>query len=399
MNDFVWILAADKNASFGKSGVSGSYIIPQGDMKISPDTLSGNRLWVLLRGNEDRAFLSVKIKKIERIIEGYYRDDFLASVDLLSSFRLVSKYSEAANYIIKRTESFSIGVSEINKNDSSSLSQMVIQNIQVKLATPPIKSLSGVNMEILPRSSQSLAKAALRLAVTHLNLDEIWAAGAKGRLNAFPNFANTLITHNVSPETYTGVEEFLKVFDPLNDLSKNQDETSKDLAYTKLSSPKVDTDFTEVEPEKIYAREFVSSGDKFRDLEAALNKTGHAEKIHQEMLKDIAEFLISKGVTPYESGSIDLMYQSKNKLKVCEIKSTTLDNLLAQSSKGAFQLTCYIEELAKNYDDTLPQLILRKIGNEEMESYVESILLRMSIPVLYYDPNKYWPNKLPGLLS
>jgi len=399
MNDFVWILAADKNASFGKSGVSGSYIIPQGDMGISPDSLSGNRLWVLLRGHEDRAFLSIKIKKVERIIEGYYRGDFLASADLLSSFRLVSKYSEAANYIIKRTKSFGIGVSEINKDDSIRLSQMVIRNIQVKLAKPPIKSFSGVNTKILPRSGQSLAKAALRLAVSHLNLNEIWAAGAKEKLNAFPNFANTLITHNLSPEIYAGVEEFLKVFDPLNDLSENQDKSSKDLANTKPSSPKVDTDFTEVEPEKIYAREFISSGDKFKDLEAALNKTEHAEKIHQEMLKDIAEFLISKGITPYESGSIDLMYQSKSKLKVCEIKSTTLDNLLAQSSKGAFQLTCYIEELVKNYDDTLPQLILRKISNKEMESYVERILLRMNIPVLYYDPNKSWPDKVSGLLS
>lgn len=73
-------MSADKDVSFGKKGVSGSYLIPEADMKVPPESLAGNRLWVILRGREDRIFLCFVIKKIERIIEGYYEDDYLASL-------------------------------------------------------------------------------------------------------------------------------------------------------------------------------------------------------------------------------------------------------------------------------------------------------------------------------
>lgn len=400
MSDFVWILAADKDTSFGARGVSASYIIPRGDMKISPKSLSGHRLWVLLRGNDDRNFLSLKIRKMERIIGGYHNGDFVASTDLLSSFRLVSKYSEASKYITQNTKSLGFGISEINTILSNNLSHMVVQQIEVRVAKKPnMKMLSGVDNKTLPQSGQLLAKAALREVVSHFNLDEIWAEGTGKKLHAFPNFANELISNRVSPKNYDEIVEFLKFFDPLKNLQNNQDKTTDDALLPNLSLPKVDIDFTKVNPKNIHARKFISSEGESKNLEDTLIKAENAEKMHQEMLKDIAEFLISKGVTPYESESVDLMYQSKNKMNVCEIKSATLDNLFDQSSRGAFQLTRYIEEIEKNYDDIFPQLILRKTGNREMESYVKKILLRMNIPVLYYDPNKPWPNKLPELLS
>ena len=396
MSNFVWIIKADKNASFGKSGVSGSYIIPKGDMTIIPQSLAGSRLWVILRGTDDRLFQSLIVKKIERIIEGYYEGDYLVSVDLLSSFRLVSRYAEASNYITKNTGQFADGVSEIDEQASRYFSQLVKQWIEVKLAEPKVSS--NINTKILPRSGELLAKSALRLVISHSNLNEIWAAGTGKKLGAFSNFAYSIIKQHVSAKAAAELTDILLGYDPITALNNDvgDDDTNKE-KFT--STPKVDTDFTKVEPEKIYAREFLSAGDKFKDLEAALNKTEHAEKIHQEMLKDIAEFLISNGITPFESGSIDLMFQANNKLKVCEIKSTTLENLLAQSSKGAFQLTCYIDELVKSYDDTLPQLILRKIGNSELESFAERILSKMNIPVLFYDPHKSWPNRVPQLLS
>lgn len=399
MNDFVWILPADKNPSFGNRGISSSYIIPHGDMKVPPETLSGRRMWTLLRGQDDRALLSFKIKKIERIIEGYYSGDFLVSVDLLSSFRLVEKYSEANIYTIKTTAALGIGVFGISTDEANNLSQMVIQNIEVRIAEPDIKIFSDINTKILPRSGQSLARASLRLMVSYLNLNQIWAQGGREKLGAFAYFANKLITTNVSAESCTGVAEILKSLDPISNLLMDINNFTGNFPHINFSSPMVDIDFTEVKPEKIYARQFISFGDSFQDIETALKKTEHAEKIHQEMLRDIAEFLISKGIVPYESGSIDLMYQSKDRLNVFEIKSSTSDNFLSQSSKGAFQLTCYLEELSKYYDNTVPKLILKSISNDNVESYAKRILMRMNIPVLFYDPNKTWPQKVSGLLS
>ena len=399
MNSFVWILTADKNASFGKSGVSGSYIIPQGDMKVSPKSLSGHRLWILLRGKEDRILLSIKIKKIDRITEGYYDGDFLASVDLLSSFRLVSSYSEAVKYIVKNTKIFSTGIYEISKDDDNSLSQIVIKSVEVKLAKPNIKNNSGLNTKILPRSGQYLAKAAIRMIVSHFNLNEVWAAGSGKKLSAFSNFANEIIVRETTSKgtTTTSIENLLKSFDPLVNLFEQPNNTYSISRIT--SSPKVDIDFSEIDPKKIYAREFISLGDQFIDLEASLNKTEHAEKVHQEMLKDISKFLISKGITPYESGSIDLIFMSTNKIKVCEIKSATSDNIFAQSAKGAFQLSCYLEELTKQYDNATPHLILKKVGDEDFELYVKKVLSRLGIEALYYDPEHLWPHRLRSLLE
>ena len=62
------------------------------------------------------------------------------------------------------------------------------------------------------------------------------------------------------------------------------------------NAPCVDIVFSEIEPGKIYAREFVSTDSKLRNLEDVLKKTERAEKIHQAMLKDISEYLITNGI-------------------------------------------------------------------------------------------------------
>jgi hypothetical protein len=87
MIDLVWILDSEKSASFGDKGISSSYIIPKNDMKVEPQTMAGSRLWVVLRGQEDRILKLVKIKKVERIIDGYHTGDLLVSSELAESFK------------------------------------------------------------------------------------------------------------------------------------------------------------------------------------------------------------------------------------------------------------------------------------------------------------------------
>lgn len=163
------------------------------------------------------------------------------------------------------------------------------------------------------------------------------------------------------------------------------------------NTPSVDTEFSEIEPGKIFAREFVSIDSKLGNLEEALKKTEHAEKIHQAMLKDISEFLIANGITPYESNSIDLLYKSRDKLNVFEIKSSNVDNILSQSSKGAFQLACYLNELSKDYDNLNSRLVLHVTESPELQKYAVEALLRLGIEVLFYDPSRSWPNRIQGL--
>ena len=103
MSDLVWVVGVDKGPSFGSSGVSGSYIVSRNEVDFAPESLAGRRLWVVLRGYEDRLLLLVKIKKVERIIDGYYSGDYWISPEMTGSLKLVSDFAGATKYATTTT--------------------------------------------------------------------------------------------------------------------------------------------------------------------------------------------------------------------------------------------------------------------------------------------------------
>lgn len=396
MTDLVWILDGEKGSSFGNSGVSGSYILPKNEVGFEPKTLSGRRLWVVLRGYEDRLFLLVKIKKVERIIEGYYTGDYWISPEITESIKLVSGYADAGKYATLITRSLGLGLSELRSVDSYAFSELVRGSIQTKLLPPDKRALSKIGFQLLPNNNRRLARSALRAVVSHFTLEQVWANGSGDRLGAFPNYACALITERMGSKPSPQIVDALKDFDPVS-LIFSEEMRGPERSFHNYNPPSVDTEFSKIEPEKIYAREFVSVDSRLWNLEEALNKTEHAEKIHQAMLKDISEFLIQNGVTPYESSSIDLLYRSKGKLNVFEIKSSNVDNILSQSAKGAFQLACYLNELGKDYDNLNAGLVLHMTDGLELQNYAVEALLRLGIEVMFYDPSKPWPSRVEGL--
>jgi hypothetical protein len=399
MSDLVWVLDGDKGPSFGSSGVSGSYILPKNEVDFEPKSLAGRRLWVVLRGQEDRLLLLVKVKKVERIIDGYYSGDYWISPDMTGSLKLVSEYVGAAKYATMSTRSSRLGVSELSQETSDALALLVKGSIQTKLLPPDKRSLSKVDFQLVPSNGRRLAQSALRAVVSHLTLEQVWANGTGDRLGAFSNYACALLTEKMGAKPSPSIVNDLKSFDPVSVIfSEEKPAAVRGEPGQNYNAPSVDTEFSEIEPGKIYAREFVSVDSKLRNLEEALNKTEHAEKIHQAMLKDISEFLIANGITPYESSSIDLLYRSMEKLNVFEIKSTNIDNILSQASKGAFQLACYLNELEKDYDDLNARLVLHVTESTELQNYAVEALLRLGIKVLFYDPSKPWPSRIQGML-
>lgn len=399
MSDIAWILESDKGVAFGSNGVAGSFILPQGDMHIEPHSIAGKRIWVLLRGHEDRLLMVVKVKKIERIIDGYHKGDYIIGSDLTQSIRLVSGYAEATKYKNELTHGLRKGLQVIESSISDNFCKRIAATIQVKLTAPDQKALSNINLQMLPGSHRMVARNAIRTIVSRLTLDKLWASGTGDKLSPYANFAHALFANTFKGHELAELIRELKTIDPIVSLLDHKALDIRSAEGKKEESPKVDLEFTEIEPEKIYAREFLSIDSKLKDLEEALNKTEHAEKMHQEMLKDVVVFLISKGIVPYESCSIDLMYNLGDKLNVFEIKSTTSTNILAQSAKGAFQLACYLNELAKDYKGLSSHLILRRTENHDIELYVTEVLKRLGVPVLFYDPNKSWPARIEGLPS
>lgn len=84
-------------------------------------------------------------------------------------------------------------------------------------------------------------------------------------------------------------------------------------------------------------------------------------------------------------------------LNVFEIKSSNVDNILSQSSTGAFQLACYLNELSKDYHNLNARLVLHVTQSPELQNYAVEAVRRLGIEVLFYDPDKPWPNRIQGL--
>ncbi len=399
MDNFVWILEASKSTSFGVKGVSSSYILPKGSMlNVKPESLAGVRIWVLLRGDEDRLLLSFKTKKIEKILEGYNQNDCLVRTDLLSSFRLVSNYDEAIKYRTEKIQTLQLGIHSIDNNIIHEFIEIVTDKIPVKLANPDGAILADLDLKILPNSGGLLAISAVRMIVSEFNLNQLWASGKGLKLGAYSNFGKALATQKIDSHDIAFENLNFGDCDPLAILKQEGEIGSTSPLRTSKRLHTVDTELTVVSPNNIYAREFLASGNQYKDLESSINKTERAEKFHQDMLKDISEYVISMGIVPYESGSIDLFFDSGEELRVCEIKSTTTENIMMQAAKGSFQLACYTSELEHEYDSLVAYLILEKLDQTEIEQYISQILSRFDIRVLYYNQSVNWPNRVRGLI-
>jgi hypothetical protein len=268
--------------------------------------------------------------------------------------------------------------------------------IQIKFTQPPAFSIGGLDLEIVPKRRDTLAKIAIYGIIRNYSLDKIWADASPTKLGPFANFAHSLINHRFGASVAAECLVYLREHDPLTALLQPKDRPLASESDRFAIDRMVDLEFAEIDPKSIYAREFVASGHVI-DLEAALAKTETSEKLHQDMLRDIAEYLISKGVTPYETRSVDLMTRSAGRMNIFEIKSTNIGNLFAQSSKGSFQLACYCEAMKDDYDHLRPILIIHKTNDNASEKMCINILERLGISCLIYDPSHDWPNRIPNL--
>jgi len=399
MFDFIWIVPSERQSSLGNGGISPSYIIPHGQMNGQESRLRGNRLWIVLRGVEDRCIAVASIKMVERFREGYYANDFLVSCDTTASFRLSSSFEEAKPYAISDFRDQGVGMHGASEEIARKLKGIVNNAVQVKLAAPADFPLKRVKFDVLPKKGKGLTRAALSQMTQTFPLDQVWASGIGDKLGPFSNFASRLLSlhgHNASQAT-----PFLKAADPVSLLVGTVASivASKPENSAQTVEKIVDLDFTEIDPETIYAREFVLSEGFLPDLESALSKTEAAEKLHQDMLRDISSYLKEKGILPYESTSVDLMIMLNDETRIFEIKSSTLTNIVAQAAKGAFQTACYINAMIADYQSLSAALILHKIEDTNLEKFVHDALDHLGVKYLTYDPRKKWPERVSGLLS
>jgi len=392
---FVWILANDSPKSLKKSGISESYIIPVSNFNGLDKSVCPGKIWLIVRGRSDRIVALLNTKRVERFINGYHQGDYLLHVDINLSFRLTSASILGEDkFHTKICKDFGAGVSEISHALAEQLWGLTLSVVQTKLASPLKATFSKIQFNQVS-SGKRLASLAISKITQNFNLDELWGSRVGTKLNPFAFFAYRLLLEkfNEVPDSIIEIlssNTLLEQFH-IDDFSKGNH------LLTEWAQPRmVDLSFTEVNPEMLFAREFIASSIAI-DLEASLAKTEIAEKLHQNMLRDICVHLKAIGIIPFETTSIDLIIENDG-TKFYEIKSTNDNNIFAQCAKGAFQIAYYAEAVKRELGEGEFALIIHKTKNNLMESECVNTLRRLGVRCLIYDPNKQWPERVQNLL-
>lgn len=400
MPDFIWVLPRDKAASLGESGVSSTYIIPRAHVRVNISDLLNGLIWVVLRGESDRLVLVIKAYEVDTILEGYYKNDFMIKPDMQNSLRIGSVFNQLSSFVTDVSAAASEGISEISLVDVDKLSFLLKNNASVRLTPPNNKSLN-FPVENPPKNQELLARMVTQIAVSSFNFNDIWCDGQKKRYRASPyaSFAKAYIEYQFPKINLLEIEDVLVSSDPYTSIlfRKFENKEPPHMLVSSGSVPRVDAIFKTLDPNQIFAREFSTSDLSTLNLLDQIKKTEAAEHRHQEILRDVTRYLIGQGIHPFQSESVDLAYKLNDTLHLFEIKTANLENAVSQASKGAFQLACYKNALAKNYEDIAISLLLEDTGSVDLNDFILDAVQTLGIRIYFYNGDKPWPLRLPNL--
>lgn len=396
MKSYVWTVDADLSPHLrGNSGVSPSYVMPKALIPKSPENLAGARLWVVLRSARGSSlFGKLHVDMVEIFEDGMNAGDFCLTVDMSKSF-VCSRETGVPVVSFKTPFTKRTGLQEADEETDARMIEVVERNVTVKLQEFPRAFFKKIGDVSLNGDASSKARALIAATTGALCLDELWGSGNRPKMPPFANFAYRWLTEYRGHEAAQDMREILSGLDPTIILTVEQQPSTGKKRRESKPVPSIDIQLAPIDPDKIFARRFVAKDPAGIDYAESIEKTEHAEKRHQDMLREIASRLRSVGLNPMQSTSIDLFLQLPEKSLVFEIKTSTPDNLTSQCAKGLFQLGCYEDALKINgYENIFRILIVESTGQRELDSYGSKILYYFGVTVFFYYPEKPWPQKV-----
>lgn len=400
MGKYIWILNADMALYLkGAGGVSSTYILPKSHIQIDPVGLVGGRIWMILRGTRgDALFACIYVDMVEQFEDGFNIGDFLLTTNLVKSYRCSVSYdSGITNFHTNKTSALSSGVHVADSAAFAALSAQATSAIAIKLQKPSPIVWGKAKMQYAQETACINAEMALVAIIGRFALEDIWA-GSRPKLPPFANFAYHALLSTYREIINEKLIGDLSRLDPtIIQAVAPESANAFDGLYRK---PIVDITLLPIEPERIYARKFIARCQNPIDLADIVEKVEHAEKRHQDMLRDIVTRLKAMNFLPLQSSSLDLSVPTRQGFSIFEIKTATPKNILSQAAKGVFQLGCYKAALQEaGYGNCNLVLVMEATGASELESYTAGILHSFGIGVLFYDIAKSWPERLKGLES
>jgi len=366
-------------------------------MLKSPETLAGARLWVVLQSaQESTLFGKLHVDMVERFEDGINSGDFFLTVDISKSF-VCSREIEVTADSLKTsfTGGSRAGLETADEETDARMIAIVERNVKVKLQEFPKEILKKIEDVFLKGDVSSKAHALIAATTATFCLDELWSSGSKPKLPPFAHFAYKWLTEYCPQEASEDIRKVLSDLDPSIVTPIVWEPLNVKKRCESKSEPVIDINLSPIEPDKIFARRFVAKDPAGLDFFEVIEKTEHAEKKHQDMLREIASRLRSVGLNPMQSSSIDLFLQIREENLVFELKTATLNNLTSQCAKGLFQLGCYADALSSNgYENVHPAFIVETTGQTELDAYAAKIIASFDVAVFFYYPGKPWPEKV-----
>lgn len=388
MNKFVWILEAPMFHHLASNGgISSAYVVPQARVLEHSAVLAGSYILIVLRGSRgDSAFAALFVRKVEQFEDGLNKGDTLITVDPFKSFRFVKSYDGTASAMStsEETAALPLGVQKISDVVFDWMIQKVRKSIVVKLQTPPAAMLEMVTEQASAKMSEASVKKMVGAFTSRFSLEEIWSAGSKPKLPPFANFAYRKLENLFGKEVAASALPLLSKADPTVIIDGEETAPRRTESTGGGLEPVIDVNLQPIDPERVYARKFVAGAQTQINLADSLEKTEHAEKRHQDMLRDIVVRLKNLGHSPMQSSSIDLFLKAEERCVTFELKTSNVSNILSQTAKGIFQLGCYQIALAElGYQKNKLVLVLEKTSEGSLDIYVSQVLKSFGIEPIF----------------
>jgi len=271
------------------------------------------------------------------------------------------------------------------------------ENIFQTIISSSVTSLVGVEKKIrdeisehinYSKSARSVAKELIHTVVRLVPLNKAKKLPSDKNISSFASLACQCVRDNVSLLKQDAIIEEICKIDPLY---------FQDLVSEASVGQEVDTIFTPLDPATIRPRIFLANG-RMLNPEEQLRKTQMAEVRHQEIVKQLAQYLISIGLHPLETRSIDLAVRLGNVLTICEIKSANAENIQNQMDKGVIQLLRY--STAINAEESAPCCALLIVENcPDFGNFIQgkNMLARLGYSLMVYNDKRSWPDRIDGL--
>lgn len=344
----------------------------------------GGSLWIGFKKNESEIGLLslLSVSEVAEFVDDYGPAGYLISGVKTRSIRL-ARPSGKNSFFVNFTSSFQVGVIQKISSSDSTLFKRAINITKTNFSGVRIELLRQLGDNLCLKSDSALARMILYRILERTFLSELI------RLPKHRDFSVVVSTAlQVAAELGEGWPARLRALfleiDPFRE---------ENIPMLRTTSQKVDTLFTAIRPEEVFARTFIA-GQQGGSFLGSIAKTELAEKRHQDILRAISERFLTLNVVPFESDSVDLMAAIDGVNFIFEIKSATIDNFLSQASKGIFQLLVYSVALESESMAPVSILVIENSCSAEEGILLKSVASKAGIQVLFFDLATCWPTNV-----